>query len=170
MGLALIGGALACINRRGGYTKKRRDRTKKPDFEDYGLGDFQQKSAPIMKPISPTIPRLNEQGNYYHDSYQHYGYPQEDYGVQNQHHGGYYYSQPQQQSEYYDDGGYYYDNSADGTPTAAYSSPPTGQSYNAQGYVVNTNMGYPPINQQQNTYKPDDTASPVSTIIDGHKK
>jgi hypothetical protein len=178
VGIALIGGILACVNRRGGCTKKRN--TKKSDFEDYGLGDFpHQRTTPAAavpvvanngKPVSPTIPRLNDQGNYYNDDgYNHYnntGYADNgmDYGMQQQQqqqqHGGYYY--PQQQQEYYDDGGYYYDSN---TSATAYSSvPPMQQHMHAggvagqQGYVMNNTIPQ----QQQDIYKPDDIGSPTS--------
>lgn len=177
VGIALIGGILACVNRRGGCTK-RRD-TKKSDFEDYGLGDFPHHRAPVagaavaapvvannVKPVSPTIPRLNDQGNYYaDDGYSHYnnaGYAENgmDYGMQQQQqqHGGYYYpQQQQQQQEYYDDGGYYYDSN---TSATAYSSVPPMQQNTPvmqQGYVMNNNMPQ----QHQDVYKPDDAAPPM---------
>lgn len=175
----MIGGILACVNRRGGCTK-RRD-TKKSDFEDYGLGDFPHHrtaavAAPVVanntKPVSPTIPRLNDQGNYYaDDGYAgHYGggYTDNnmDYGMQQQH-GGYYYPQQQQQQEYYDDGNYYYDNN---TSATAYSSVPPMQQHSPamhnnvvpggqQGYVMGN---VPPPQPQHDIYKPDDIGSPIN--------
>ncbi|CAO3694980.1 unnamed protein product [Rhizopus microsporus] len=168
VGLALIGGIIACISRRGGCTK-RRDRKKKPEFEDYGLGDFppHQNIAPAAtvtaatKPLSPTIPRLNDQGNYYNEDYNNYGYQQGDYGMQNPQHGGYYYPQMHQQ-EYYDDNGYYYDTSSGMGSTAVYSpQQPMHQGYNAQGYAPNNMV--PQGVHQQDIYKPDDTKVPVHT-------
>ena len=180
VGIALIGGILACVNRRGGCTKRRE--TKKSDFEDYGLGDFPHHratavAAPVVanntKPVSPTIPRLNDQGNYYaDDGYAgHYGggYVDNnmDYGMQQQH-GGYYYPQQQQQQEYYDDGNYYYDNN---TSATAYSSVPPMQQHSPamhnnvipggqQGYVMG-NVA-PPPQPQHDIYKPDDVGSPIN--------
>lgn len=157
VGLALIGGVLACISRRGGCTK-RRD-TKKQEFEDYGLGDFPHHRnpvtsppVPVAKPVSPTIPRLNEQGNYYDDGNYggHYGYQDNnmDYGMQQQQ--GYYYPQQHQQQEYYDDGQYYYDNNS----TTLYN-PVSPMQHQQQGYVMNNNV------PQQDVYnKPDDVVVP----------
>lgn len=174
VGLALIGGLIAFINRRGGCTKKR-GRNNKSDFEDYGLGDFPQHrnpapAVPTMatanNPISPTLPRLNEQGNYYNDDYNHYGYRQDDYGMQPSPQGGYYYPQGHhQQQGYYEDGGYYYDNNSGMAPNTAYSSPPHAQQpYNSQDYAMANNMEHSPAHQQpQNLYKPDDVAFPVGT-------
>jgi hypothetical protein len=174
----LIGGILACVNRRGGCTK-RRD-TKKSDFEDYGLGDFphhRPAATPVAvantKPVSPTIPRLNDQGNYYaDDGYNHYnnvGYVDNgmDYGMpqqQQQQHAGYYYpQQQQQQQEYYDDGGYYYDTN---TSATAYSSVSPMQQQQQQqqhtsamhaGIAGQQQQGYAMNSQQQqDIYKPDD--------------
>ncbi|CAO3619939.1 unnamed protein product [Mucor hiemalis] len=167
VGLALIGGVLACINRRGGCTK-RRD-TKKSEFEDYGLGDFPhhrtQMAAPVIanKPVSPTLPRLNDQGNYYNEdpNYARYGYQDNnvDYGMQPQQ--GYYYPQQHQQQEYYDDGGYYYDSN---TSATAYSNVSPMQPHTQQGYVMNNNV--PQTHNmvpQQDVYKPDDVGAPVNT-------
>ncbi|KAG1149576.1 hypothetical protein G6F37_008928 [Rhizopus arrhizus] len=174
VGLALIGGLIAFISRRGGCTKKR-GRNNKSGFEDYGLGDFPQHrnpapTVPAMatanNPVSPTLPRLNEQGNYYNDDYNHYGYRQDDYGMQPSPQGGYYYPQGHhQQQGYYEDGGYYYDNNSGMAPNTAYSSPPHAQQpYNSQDYAIANNMEHSPAHQQpQNLYKPDDVASPVGT-------
>lgn len=181
VGIALIGGIIACINRRGGCTK--RTNKNKAEFEDYGLGDFpHHRPSPVpaaaaaatavpmsmnnAKPVSPTIPRLNDQGNYYADDGYggHYGGGYDnnmDYGMQQQPQ-GYYYPEQQQQQQYYDDGSYYYDSN---TSATAYSNAPmqqhspnmhaAGIAPGQQPYMMN-NM--PP---QQNYYKPDDVGPPV---------
>ncbi|KAG1093142.1 hypothetical protein G6F42_019025 [Rhizopus arrhizus] len=185
VGIALIGGILACVNRRGGCTKRREN--KKSDFEDYGLGDFPHHrttamAAPVIanntKPVSPTIPRLNDQGNYYADDGYggHYGggYVDNnmDYGMQQQH-GGYYYPQ-QQQQDYYDDGNYYYDNN---TSATAYSSVPPMQQHSPamhnnaipggqQGYAMGNVPATPA--QQHDIYKPDDIGSPINNTNVGN--
>lgn len=176
----MIGGILACVNRRGGCTKKRDN--KKSDFEDYGLGDFPHHRTPVIaapvlpsKPISPTLPRLNDQGNYYNEdpNYGHYGYQDNnmDYGMQPQQ--GYYYAQQQQQpqhqqqQEYYDDSGYYYDSN---TSATAYSSvapmQPQHQSQHQpqlqQAYMMN-NAPTQHSMTSQDVYKPDEVGSPVRT-------
>ncbi|KAI8644933.1 hypothetical protein BD408DRAFT_441264 [Parasitella parasitica] len=181
VGIALIGGILTCINRRGGCTKRRDN--KKSDFEDYGLGDFppHRTTAAVTsntKPVSPTLPRLNDQGNYYADeSYGgHYpgGYVDNnvDYGMQQQQNGYYYPQQPQQQNEYYDDGNYYYDN----TSATVYSSVPpvhspaihntaihnTAKPGGQQGYAMGN---VPPNQSQHDIYKPDDIGSPINNSI-----
>ncbi|KAG2201645.1 hypothetical protein INT47_003871 [Mucor saturninus] len=171
--LALIGGVLACVNRRGGCTK-RRDK-KKSDFEDYGLGDFPHHRTPAIpppmvanKPVSPTIPRMNDQGNYYNDdpNYGHYSYQDNnmDYGMQPQQ--GYYYPQQQhhqqQQQEYYDDGNYYYDSN---TSATAYSSVPPMHQQQQQpqpGYAM-ANVPQNHSMTTQDVYKPDEVGSPIST-------
>lgn len=111
------------------------------------------------KHASPTLPKLNEQGNYYRDDYNYYGYHQGDYGMQSSQHGAYGY--PQQHPEYYEDGGYYYNSNPEMTSTTAYSPPPIQQFYNPQEYFANNNVGHPSVHQQQNAYKPDDMESPV---------
>lgn len=163
---------MACINRRGGFTKKR-DK-KKSDFEDYGLGDFPHHRTPAVappvisnKPVSPTIPRMNDQGNYYNEdpNYGHYSYQDNnvDYGMQPQQ--GYYYPQQQQhqpQQEYYDDGGYYYDSN---TSATAYSSVPPMQQHQSQaqqGYAVN-NVPQQHNMVPQDVYKPDEVGTPVTS-------
>lgn len=171
VGIALIGGILACVNRRGGCTK--RSDKNKSDFEDYGLGDFPHQRTPAVappmvsntKPVSPTIPRMNEQGNYYNEdpNYGHYGYQDNsmDYGMQPQQ--GYYYpqQQQQQQQEYYDDGGYYYDSNTSGT---AYSSapPPMHQQQPQQGYAM-ANVPQHLNTAPQDVYKPDEVGSPINS-------
>ncbi|KAI8386944.1 hypothetical protein BD560DRAFT_383310 [Blakeslea trispora] len=184
VGLALLGGVIACINRRGGCTKRQK---KKNDFEDYGLGDFPHQHKANMndasagagmataggvtgaamamnnKAMSPTVPRLNDQGNYYQDDaygYNNYGNYYDssmDYSMQpQQQQGGYYYN-PQQ--EYYDDSNaYYYDNS---TSTTAYSpqqpmhhANPIPYSGVAGQHQYNANAHVP----QQNVHKPDDAS------------
>lgn len=84
VGVALIGGALTWINRHGGCARRRNEK-RSADFEDYGLADTDfphNHRSPAMQnvglnavtpmmtsvqqtPVSPTIPRLNEQGNFY---------------------------------------------------------------------------------------------------------
>lgn len=144
VGLALIGGLLAWINRKGGCTS--RSKPKRPaDFEDFGLAetDFPHHRSPPMAAAnvapgmaaagaagaagagaaaamaSPTIPRLNEQGNYYDPSTAEYGTnriyyepqltgpPQPDYQYPPHHQQQYYYPQ---EGGYYDEHGYYYEN------------------------------------------------------------
>ncbi|GAA5799459.1 hypothetical protein HPULCUR_004874 [Helicostylum pulchrum] len=177
LGIALIGGILACVNRRGGCTKKRDN--KKSDFEDYGLGDFPHHRTPVVaapvlpsKSISPTLPRLNDQGNYYNEdpNYGHYGYQDNnmDYGMQPQQ--GYYYAQQQQQpqhqqqQEYYDDSGYYYDSN---TSATAYSSvapmQPQHQPQPQQAYMMNNVSAQQHSMTPQDVYKPDEVGSPVRT-------
>ncbi|CEP13572.1 hypothetical protein [Parasitella parasitica] len=174
VGIALIGGILACINRRGGCTKRRDN--KKSDFEDYGLGDFPHHRATTAvanntKPVSPTLPRLNDQGNYYaNENYGgHYSgaYVDNnmDYGMQQQQ-SGYYYPQQTQQQEYYDDGNYYYDN----TSATAYSSmPPMHSPAMHNNAIPGGQQGYamgniPPSQSQHDMYKPDDVGSPNNNI------
>lgn len=150
MGVALIGGFLAWLNRRGGCTSRSREK-RTTDFEDFGLAetDFPHHRSPPMAAsnlaaagagagaaaaggaavagaASPTLPRLNEQGNFYNDapsaeygtnrhyvpSYQQpYGAPPGgpmSPGQQHQQQPGYYYPE----SGYYDDQQqYYYDGS-----------------------------------------------------------
>ncbi|KAI7898366.1 uncharacterized protein BX663DRAFT_490071 [Cokeromyces recurvatus] len=68
-GVALVGGILTWINRHGGCA--RRTKSSATDFEDYGLADtdFPTNNFAGMQSIngtkSPTIPRLNDQGNFY---------------------------------------------------------------------------------------------------------
>ncbi|CAO3623043.1 unnamed protein product [Cunninghamella blakesleeana] len=156
VGLALIGGFLAWLNRRGGCTSKSNNRKeRKADFEDFGLAerDFpHHRSPPVSKSTalaagavvgggsalaantmaSPTIPRLNDQGNYYNDQI----YMQQQQGGYDQYHdgGNYYYAQDGSavNGGYYDENGYYYDNST----------------------AVNSNMGYDPISPPQQNYHP----------------
>ncbi|KAI9308482.1 hypothetical protein BJ944DRAFT_260131 [Cunninghamella echinulata] len=173
VGLALIGGFLAWLNRRGGCTSKSNHRKeRKADFEDFGLAerDFpHHRSPPTTKAtagmasgagvaagvVSPTIPRLNDQGNYYNDpNNQHY--MQQGY---DQYHDGYYYPQDGGAgSGYYDENGYYYD----GT-TAVHSNSYEPMSPPQQNYHPNMNMmantaPLPPLpnaNHQNEIYKPD---------------
>ncbi|KAI8979328.1 hypothetical protein BDF20DRAFT_497122 [Mycotypha africana] len=199
VGIALIVGVLACINRRGGCTKRRDTKT---DFEDYGLGDFPHHRPPVSngaaaavdagagigsassmantKHVSPTIPRLNDQGNYYPDDGgyaigtgrgPHYnsGYMDADYGIapaQQQYQGGYYYP-TQQQQEYYGDGGYYYDNN---TSTAYSSVPPMQQHspamhnvmpHQQQGYAMTSPLYH---QQPQDIHKPDEIGSAIPIV------
>lgn len=173
VGIALIGGIIACVNRRGGCTKKR-DKSKS-EFEDYGLGDFPHHRPAVAaatmanKPVSPTIPRLNDQGNYYADDGYggHYqgGYVDNnmDYGMQQPQ--GYYY--PDQQQQYYDDGGYYYDSNT----SATYSNAPMQQhspAMHAAGVVPMQQQTYnipPQQQQQQGIYKPDEIGAPVNNNV-----
>ncbi|KAI9279095.1 hypothetical protein BY458DRAFT_503106 [Sporodiniella umbellata] len=159
--IALIVGILAFISRRGGCTK-RADRNKKSDFDDYGLADFPTHRNPAQEAnpatahnVSPTIPRLNEQGNYYNDNYNNYNYPQDEYAIQSQQHGGYYYPQQNHQQGYYENEGYYYDgspgmNSNGGYPLQSHMQ----QTYNPQSYGVDNGANY--VSTQQNIHKPDD--------------
>ncbi|RCI04369.1 hypothetical protein CU098_013024, partial [Rhizopus stolonifer] len=177
VGIGLIVGLLACISRRGGCTK-REGRNKRSDFDDYGLGDFPTHNNPAPtatlnaanNPVAPTIPRLNEQGNYYTDNYNNYNYRQGDYAMQTPQHGGYYYPQGnQQQQGFYEDGGYYYDNSSGMAPATAYPTQPSmQQTYSPHEYTTNNSMGHSPVHQ--NVYKPDDTASPVLPTGAGQQK
>ncbi|ORZ05040.1 hypothetical protein BCR42DRAFT_428577 [Absidia repens] len=101
VGLALLGGLLTWLNRRGGCTSKTNQR--KANFEDFGLAerDFPHHRSPAMTTntalggatmvASPTIPQLNDQGNYYNDGS-----------------GGKHYQQQQGYEQYHDSGGYYY--------------------------------------------------------------
>lgn len=160
VGLALIGGLLAWINRKGGCTS--RSKPKRPaDFEDFGLAetDFPHHRSPPMAAAnvapgmaaagaagaagaaaamaSPTIPRLNEQGNYYDPSTAEYGTnriyyepqltgpPQPDYQYPPHHQQQQYYYP--QEGGYYDEHGYYYENgstavSSPGQQQAMYDS------------------------------------------------
>lgn len=169
----MIGGILAWINRRGGCAK--RSKEQKSDFEDYGLGDFPHHrnqnamaaaavpaTAAAVNPVSPTIPRMNEQGNYYNEdpNYNYHnagyngGYP-EDYN--NMQHQGYYYPQLQQQHDagYYEDGNYYYDNNSSPTYTNAAYPPQQQQPYmNTAPY----NSPHPENYNNPGVYKPDDVA------------
>ncbi|KAG0175472.1 tRNA methyltransferase 44 [Apophysomyces sp. BC1015] len=203
VGVALIGGALTFLNRRGGCARRSEKRT--ADFEDFGLAetDFPHHRSPPMAPSglaaagaggaaaaavagtaaaaggakgSPTLPRLNDQGNYY-DPAGHQYVPasyqpqldmnQAEYGdYAPQHPGGaggmmaaqqgYYY--PQQQHH---DGGYpqqqhheggYYDEQGyyyDGS-TAVPS--PAGYDHAQQ---PQHQQGYPPAPPPGDYYKPD---------------
>ncbi|KAI7899784.1 uncharacterized protein BX663DRAFT_182854 [Cokeromyces recurvatus] len=172
IGIALIGGVIACISRRGGCTK--RSDKKKSDFEDYGLGDFPHNkstmasaaaaatsaaTAATSTTAAPTIPRLNEHGNYYQntaptDDYYYQGngnYMDNGYSMQQPHQ--YYYNQPYHQ-DYYDDS-YYYDN-ASGMGYSAQMQPQS--SSPIMQHTTNMPMAtpLPPPHQQQNIYKPDD--------------
>ncbi|KAI8988782.1 hypothetical protein BDB01DRAFT_848902 [Pilobolus umbonatus] len=183
VGVALIGGILAWINRRGGCAKRSTTKTK-ADYEDYGLNDFphhrtQPMAAvpPPMGPIvSPTLPRLNDQGNYYNESNNYgngaqYAYQDNtmDYGMQPQHNQGYYYPQLQQQ-EYYDDGNYYYDsNVSNNMSSTVYSSVspmqhhvPSPTPVHVQPYMMNNTV--PPQHMASDIYKPDDTNVASTTV------
>ncbi|KAI8332385.1 hypothetical protein BC941DRAFT_516866 [Chlamydoabsidia padenii] len=120
VGLALLGGLLSWMNRRGGCTSKTNQR--KANYEDFGLAerDFPHHRSPIQQPqmssssgfggstmvASPTLSRLNNQGNYYHNEeptqYHYYSPHQEmtgyDGGYYDEH--GYYYN-PHHQQQYY---------------------------------------------------------------------
>ncbi|KAL0097356.1 hypothetical protein J3Q64DRAFT_1713002 [Phycomyces blakesleeanus] len=115
VGLALIGGLITFLNRRGGCTS--RSEKPKSDFKDFEMteNDFPQRRAPTgglqgIVPISgsPTVPQLNNQGNFYNDN----GYGQNYSNVQSQSSGqdGYYYDNYSQGQGYYTDGRYYYEN------------------------------------------------------------
>lgn len=119
-GVALIGGALTWASRR------KRGNKRSADFEDFGLADtdFPHHRSPAMQtalvtnaavaPISPTIPRLNDQGNFYG------GANEEAYNNGNRTFAPnfmpqaeaqpYYYSQQEATGGgYYDEHGYYYE-------------------------------------------------------------
>lgn len=167
VGIALIGGILAWINRRGGCSQRRDN--KKTEFEDYGLGDFPHHrptpamaaaAVPVAKPVSPTIPRMNDQGNYYNEDPSYggqyaTGYPDNmDYGMQQQQQ-GYYYPQQHDQGGYYDEQGYYYENGNNSAAmSSAYSSMPPPM-HQGQGYVMN-NANYSPVPANQEVHKPDE--------------
>lgn len=91
--------------------------------------------------VSPTIPRLNDQGNYYNDGtkqYQQQGYDQYHDGS------GYYYPQEgggyDANGNYYDENGYYYDG--------------------ATGQPIHTGYEAMPPPQQQQMYHPQQGGSP----------
>ncbi|KAI9255589.1 hypothetical protein BDA99DRAFT_517140 [Phascolomyces articulosus] len=155
LGLALLGGILTWVNRRGGCTR-RSNKPNKADYEDFGMGDndYPHHRSPTMaaggvaagaavaaastSPAmthsnlsrAPTVPRLNDQGTYYdgHPS----GYYQQDMMPQQQ---GYYYPEHQQDMSgqgYYDNSGYYYDQQQPVTAAAGmYGQDPA---YMQQGY------------------------------------
>jgi hypothetical protein len=109
VGVALLGGIITCVNRRGGCG--RGGAKKRSDFEDYGLADtdFPHKNQPTMQSvglatnaaaigsatpvlgaISPTVPHLNDQGTYYSNAV-----AEDPYGAQQQQQ-----QQQQQQNTY----------------------------------------------------------------------
>ncbi|KAI9015713.1 hypothetical protein CLU79DRAFT_847858 [Phycomyces nitens] len=124
VGLALIGGLITFLNRRGGCTS--RSEKPKSDFKDFEMAenDFPQRRAPTgglqgLAPVtgSPTVPQLNDQGNFYND---HNGYNQNYSNVQPQGvQDGYYYDNYPQTQGYYTDGRYYYENSSN-SPNTGY--------------------------------------------------
>ncbi|ORX49869.1 hypothetical protein DM01DRAFT_198878 [Hesseltinella vesiculosa] len=152
VGLALIGGLIAWLNRRGGCASRRKPR-QNPDFEDFGLqeSDFPHHRSPGMVAAavgstpslsgashpSPTVPRMTDlnngaAGGYYatmpsdYDSGRHFTTGYEDYGNQpQQYHQGYYYPEPNQPGAYQER--YYYENQQ---PSSAVL-PPAGQGYEA---------------------------------------
>lgn len=127
--VGLVGGLLAWLLLR---RKKQNGKGKKrpTDFEDFGLAesDFpQQQGRPTTMMASPTLPRLNDQGNYYaaatagpHQAYY-------DNPAAQQQQQGYYYADQQQQHGYGGYDGYYYD-----TSTAVSSTPPPAGQYYAK--------------------------------------
>ncbi|KAF7723259.1 tRNA methyltransferase 44 [Apophysomyces ossiformis] len=184
VGVALIGGALTFLNRRGGCARRSEKRT--ADFEDFGLAetDFPHHRSPPMATAglaaagaggaaavagtqggakgSPTLPRLNAQGNYY-DPAGHQYMPssyqpqldmnQAEYGDYPTQHAagamaaqqGYYYPQQQhQEGGYYDEHGYYYDGST-AVPSPGYDHSQPAQHQQA----------YPPHPPPGDYYKPD---------------
>ncbi|KAI8067526.1 hypothetical protein BC940DRAFT_300948 [Gongronella butleri] len=148
VGLALLGGIVTWLNRRGGCTSKTRKR-RPANFDEFGLAerDFPHHRSPAMAnagmatpqtanktlvgsaaaAASPTLPRMNDQGNYYGD------YPAHATGYEQYHDGGYYYPQD---GGYYDENGYYYD--AAGQPI--YDQQPQHQQ---QAYAANPGMMAP---------------------------
>lgn len=131
VGVSLVGGLFVWLllkrKRNNGKGKKR-----PTEFEDFGLAesDFpQQQGRPTTMMASPTLPRLNDQGNYYAGG----GGPHQAYydnpAVQQQQQQAYYYADQQQQPPVgyggYD--GYYYD-----TSTAVSSTPPPAGQYYAK--------------------------------------
>lgn len=159
MGLALISGFFTWINRRGGCRKSR----SKPEFEDYGLADTDfphnhsppmQNMAPTPNVVSPTIPRLNEQGNFYTKEDQQYI---ASYQMPEQHPGSSdyqsYYYQGQQQSVhdggYYNENGYYYESTSPHQPHIAADYYPAQQQQ--QQHYPQTDQYYTNVNY----YKPD---------------
>ncbi|KAF7726667.1 hypothetical protein EC973_008541 [Apophysomyces ossiformis] len=171
VGVALIGGALAYVNRRGGCTS--RTDKKQADFEDFGLAerDFPQQPAPqAHRPaaaVNPTIPRLNEQGTFYNEpplpplppagpaEYNHgshtyvAGYTPQQQPMTQVHQDYYYDSYAPQEGAYYDAGGnhYYYDNSTTTTAVSpGYEHAPAG---------VQQPQGFSQAGGPTDYYKPD---------------
>lgn len=105
---------------------------------------------------SPTIPRLNDQGNYYND--QLYMQQQQGYDQYHDGNGGYYYPQDGSAAGgYYDENGYYYDNSAMHSNAGGYDpmSPPQ-QNYHTNMNMMGNNAPLPPLpNTTNEVYKPD---------------
>ncbi|KAI8365242.1 uncharacterized protein BYT42DRAFT_589292 [Radiomyces spectabilis] len=131
--------------------RRKSHRTKKvAEFEDFGLGDhdFPHHRSPPMataaavgtpssRPtVSPTLPRLNEQGNYYNENPEAYArnpynYPQDRYTT-DMSPGGQMYYQPQQ--AYYEDAGpYYYNHNVAPAPIPPEHGASQG-AYPAEGY------------------------------------
>ena len=70
MGIALIGGLISWVNRRGGCARRKNNK-RSIEYEDFGLADtdFPQNQAPNMAfaPHSHEVMNpLPQQGNYYH--------------------------------------------------------------------------------------------------------
>lgn len=170
------------INRRGGCTSRSKAKQRPNDFEDFGLAetDFPHHRSPPMANAnlgaaaaagagaaggaavagaaggaSPTLPRLNDQGNFYHDpSTAEYGtnrhyvpsyqpqLSQADYSPQPQHQ-PYYYDNTQPQQGYYDEHGYYYDNSTAVSSSQGYPSQQGGYEGGEQYYKPDTADGKP---------------------------
>ncbi|KAI8137437.1 hypothetical protein BJV82DRAFT_674784 [Fennellomyces sp. T-0311] len=158
VGVALLGGIITWLNRRGGCTR-RSTKPNKADYEDFGMSEsdyphHRSPSTPVMgaaaaaavatpavthSNVSPTVPQLNEHGTYYdgHPS----GYYHQDMASQQQQ--GYYYPEQQGMASatgYYDNSGYYYDQQQHQQVAGAgmYAQDP--------GYMQQENIGY---------YKPD---------------
>lgn len=163
VGLALISGIFAWFNRRGGCTRKSRS---KPEFEDYGLADtdFPHNHTPAMQNmtttpnvVSPTIPRLNEQGNFYTKEDQQYMAPyqmSEPYPGSPEHQPYYYQGQqqPVHDGGYYDENGYYYESTSPHQPqVVAADYYPIQQQQQQQQYYPQTDQYYANVNY----YKPD---------------
>ncbi|KAI8328402.1 hypothetical protein BD560DRAFT_72693 [Blakeslea trispora] len=79
VGVALVGGLISCINRRGGCARRNNDK-RSIEYEDFGLADtdFPPRQMPNMQSMTSdhvhtgqrfadaTIPQLGPQGNHYH--------------------------------------------------------------------------------------------------------
>lgn len=194
----MIGGALTWINRHGGCA--RRSNKRSADFEDFGLADTDfphhrspaMQSAlvtnaagtPMMSSTTPTIPRLNDQGNFYGAQQQEYnqaaGYaayqPQLEQSNNEYNTQPYYYQPPLQQEAapapngYYDESGYYYD----GSNTTQHPQQVSNATYDPQlqqqqqqfhpqqGYIADNSMmhSYP---DHQTTY-----TTPTSAMTGDH--
>lgn len=163
------------------WASRRKRNKHSGDFQDFGLADtdFPHHRSPAMQtalvtnaavaPISPTIPRLNDQGNFYGS-----GGAEELYNngsrtfapafVPQAEGQPYYYSPQQQQQEgagggYYDEHGYYYEGQQqmpqpNHTSNASYDMTQQYQPYtNTTEHSYSDQSSYPPTSDQY--YKPD---------------